>query len=181
MRADTHADNFYEITLSVTPPLTSNPCRSDHETLARPCSTCKSAHKPEIEKRIREERSYLDISRWLDEVGDPISNVAISKHAKEHMAVIPRRGARPFSGDFLENVRDAAADGLASGDLAVSLKDGIAAQKALDARIAKEKDRDWQLKLALVLSGRVPLPMLVDPAVEAIEGEYRPLLTSGAD
>lgn len=149
--------------------------------MARPCSTCKSAHKPEIEKRIREERSYLDISRWLDEVGDPISNVAIAKHAKEHMAVIPRRGARPFSGDLAQSVIDRVGERLEAGELEPGISDGLKAQAIKNKELAKEKDRDWQLKLALVLSGRVPLPMLLDPAVEAIEGEYRPLLTSGAD
>ena len=154
--------------------------------MARPCSTCKSARKADIERRIREQRSYLDISRWLKEVGEPISNVALAKHAKEHMDVIPTRGRRPVSGDFLESVRDTAHEALASGELAVTLKDGIAAQKALDARAARNADMDLMLKIAITLGGRRDPLRLPDPEVEAIEGEFRhvlepELLTSGAE
>ena len=147
--------------------------------MARPCATCKSERKPEIEKRIREERSFLDIARWLKEVGEPISNAALGKHAREHMGVVPRKGARPVSGDFLEAVRDNAHEALDAGELAVSLKDGIAAQKALDARLAKNADRDLILKIGLMLTA--PRPQLMDPEVEAIEGEYRKLLGDGKD
>lgn len=149
--------------------------------MARTCTCCHHAKREEIDRKLRAGVSFIDVERWLATLGTSLTSQSIAKHAKQHVGVQSVIGRRVASGDFLENVRDAAAEGLASGDLAVSLKDGIAAQKALDARIAKEKDRDWQLKLALVLSGRVPLPMLLDPAVEAIEGEYRPLLTSGAE
>lgn len=145
------------------------------------CASCDHPQVREINHRIRDGRPLTDISRWLDELGTPITRQALSRHAKSHIGVEPLKGRRPASGDFLEIVRDTGHEGVASGEIGVTLKDAIRAQQLLDARVAKEKDRDWQLKLALVLSGRVPLPMLLDPAVEAIEGEYRPLLNSGAE
>lgn len=149
--------------------------------MARTCTCCHHAKREEIDRKLRAGVSFVDVERWLATLGTSLTSQSIAKHAKQHVGVVPVHGRRVASGDFLESVRDAAAEGLASGDLAVTLKDGIRAQQLLDARVAKEKDRDWQLKLALVLSGRVPLPMLLDPQVEAIEGEYRPLLNSGAD
>lgn len=146
-----------------------------------PCATCDHPQVREINHRIREDRPLVDISRWLGEIGTPITRQALARHAKSHLGVEPTRGRRPVSGDFLESVRDAAADGLASGELAVTLKDGIAAQKALDARDARDKDRDWQMRLVLALTGNVPALPAIDPAVEVIEGTFRPLLTSGVD
>lgn len=150
--------------------------------MARTCSSCGHPKREEIDRKLKAGVSFIDVERWLRTVSDKtITSQSIAKHAKGHVGVRSVVGRRTPSADFLESVRDAASEGLASGDLAVTLRDGIAAQKALDARLAKEKDRDWQLKLALVLSGRVPLPALMSPQQEAIEGEFRPLLTSGAE
>jgi hypothetical protein len=122
----------------------------------------------------------IDVSRWLSEAGAPITPHALGRHARDHLAVTPAKGRRPVSGDFLEAVRDAAHEGLASGELAVTLKDGIAAQAQLDARAAKAKDQDLLVRISMILTGNVPLPTYrLDPEVEAIEAEFRPLLTAG--
>lgn len=116
------------------------------------------------------------MSRWLTDVNSPITAHAIGRHAKHIGVVAVHR--RPTSPDFLEAVRDRAAERLESGDLEPNLKDGMRAQALLDQRAARNTDRDLLFKIALALTGQV---RLVDPEVEAIEAEYRPLLTSGAE
>lgn len=147
------------------------------------CSSCDHPQVREINARIRQGRPLTDISRWLDDIGTPITRQALARHARGHLGVeAPPRGRVPVSGDFLESVRDAAAEGLESGELAVSLKDGISAQKALDARAARSADRDLMLKIAMALTGNVTgYIRTVDPEVDVIEGEYRALLTAGAE
>jgi hypothetical protein len=122
----------------------------------------------------------VDVSRWLlTEHGTSLTSQSIASHAKSHLGVAGVKGRRPPSDDFLASVRDAAADGLAAGELSVTLKDGISAQKAIDAREARDKDRDWQLKIAMLLSGHAALPPAISPETVVIEGEFRPLLSSG--
>ena len=90
-------------------------------------------------------------------------------------------GRRPVSKDFLEAVRDAAHEDLESGALRPSLKEGIAAQKALDMRASRDQDRDLMLRISLALTGRVRIPIAPpDPNREAIEGEFRELLAIGS-
>lgn len=145
--------------------------------MATPCATCEHSQVREINHRIREDRPLTDISRWLGELGTPITRQALARHAKAHVGKEPLRGKRPVSADFLESVRDKAHDGLESGELTVTLKDGLTAQKQLDARAARNADMDLMLRIAITLGGkRERLPA---PEVEAIEAEFRPLLTSG--
>ena len=147
--------------------------------MARPCASCSHPKRDEIDRKLRAGVSFTDVSRYLDETDKPITAQSVGVHAKSHLGVASVIGRRVASDDFLVNVRDAAADGLASGDLAVSLKDGIAAQKALDARAARDMDRDWTLKLIQALTGHSPYVRVIDPEIEALEAEFRPLLTSG--
>jgi hypothetical protein len=149
--------------------------------MARPCTCCKHPKRDEIDRKLRAGVTFIDVERWLATLGTDLTSQSIAKHAKSHVGVQAVRGRRVASGDFLENVRDTVADALAAGVLSVTVKDGIAAQKALDARIAKEKDRDWQLKLVMALTGHVPQLRVIDPDREALEAEFRPLLTAGAD
>lgn len=146
--------------------------------MARPCAACSSPHAAEIDHKLKAGTAHADVSRWLNEVGTPITPHAIGRHAARHLAVPAVRGRRPVSGDFLESVRDAAAEGLASGELPVTLKDGIAAQKGIDARMARSADRDLMIRIAMTLTGSSPL-LLPDPQNAAIEGEFRELLTAG--
>ncbi len=149
--------------------------------MARPCASCSHPRLDEIDRKLKAGVSFVDVSRWLETSGlKPITAQSIAVHAKSHLGVPSVLGRRPASDDFLESVRDTAHEGLVSGELAVTLKDGIAAQKALDARAARDMDRDWQLKLVLALTGHVPTFRVLDPEMEAIEAEYRPLLTPGA-
>jgi hypothetical protein len=146
--------------------------------MARPCASCSHPRRDEIDRKLKAGTSFKDVSRWLDETEKPITAQSVAVHAKSHLAVAPVIGRRPASDDFLVNVRDAAADALEAGEVAVTLKDGIAAQKALDARLARDIDREWQLRLVLALTGNAPI-QIIDPAVEALEAEFRPLLTPG--
>jgi hypothetical protein len=148
--------------------------------MGRPCAACSSAHHTEIDRKIKSGVTNADVSRWLKEIGSPITPLAIGRHVRDHLQVTQPRGPRPTSDDFLESVRDAAAAGLADGSLAVTLKDGLQAQRQLDERAAKAKDQDLLVRISMVLTGNVPLPTYrLDPEVEAIEAEFRPLLTAG--
>ena len=179
-RAETYARRRYEITLTLSAGVS-------YIDVGRPCAACSSEHAAEINRKLKAGTTHQDVSRWLAGKGNPITPMAIGRHARTHLAMAPPpRGRRPVSGDFLESVRDTAHEALASGDLAVTLKDGIAAQKALDARAARNADMDLMLKIAITLGGRRDPLRLPDPEVEAIEGEFRhvlepELLTSGAE
>lgn len=92
----------------------------------------------------------------------------------------PHGGQRPVNPNFLEAVVERASDGLADGSLAVTVKDGISAAAELNRQRDKAKDQDLMVRIAMVLTGNIQLPTYrLDPAVEAIEAEFRPLLTSG--
>lgn len=146
------------------------------------CASCEHPQVREINHRIREDRPLTDISRWLASLGTPITRQALARHAKGHLGTIPTVGRRPVSGDFLTAVRDAAYEGLESGELTVTLKDGVRAQQLLDVRENRDADRDLVIKIAMALSGASPLQLAapVDPLNEEIEGEFR-LLSSGAE
>lgn len=118
------------------------------------------------------------MSRWLTERGSPITPHALGRHAVAHLSLSTPRGRRPVSSDFLTLVRDTAQAGVEDGSIAVTLKDGIRAQVALDARANRNADRDLLARIALALTGSVKV---IDPEVMAIEAEYRPLLTAGSD
>lgn len=150
--------------------------------MARPCSTCKSEHKVEIERKLRDGSTYRDVERWLNDLGPMhadcgISDVSLAKHAREHMVAGEVRehsaGKRPIHPDFLQAVVDDAADGLANGRVKATLRDGIAAQRALDERAARADDKQLVLVLAQVIGGGWTAP--------AIEGQYTevPLLEDG--
>jgi hypothetical protein len=152
------------------------------------CASCKHPQSREINHRIRDGRPLVDISRWLTELHekDPsipkITRFALARHAKDHVGVEPQRGRRPPSEDFLTAVVNAAHDGLEDGSLRVTLRDGIAAKAELNKQQARNQDRDLMAKIALALTGQSPLltATVIDPEIEAIEAEFRPLLTSGA-
>lgn len=139
-----------------------------------------SPHAAEIDKKLRAGISAADVARWLAEKGQTVTPQAVGRHAKDHLTLTLTKGRRPISTDFLEAVRDTAHQALEDGELPVTLKDGIAAQKALDARAARDLDRDIWAKVTLAITGnarrQLPPP---DPAIEVIEGEFRELLTSG--
>ena len=141
------------------------------------CATCRSRHRKEIETRLRQDRPLTDISRWLDEIGEPITRQALARHMRDHLGAKPRVGNRPISGDFLEAVERTAHEALEAGELRVTLRDGIAARAERNKQAARSADRDLMAKIALALTGSPLLEArVIDPELEAIEAEYRPLL-----
>lgn len=151
--------------------------------MGRPCASCQHPQLREINLRIKQGRPIEDIARWLATTDEPITATALRRHAKEHAGAQLQRGRRPVSGDFLNDVVAEAHDGLLEGRLRVTLKDGIAAQAELNKQAAKDADRSLMAKIALALSGHSPLleARVIDPEVEALEAEFRPLLASGLD
>lgn len=149
------------------------------------CATCKHPQSREINQRIRSGRPLVDIARWLKEEagkgnGYAITRFALSRHAHDHVGVEPQKGRRPPSEDFLTAVVNAAHDGLEDGSLRVTLRDGISAKAELNKQQARNQDRDLMAKIALALTGQTLLSArVIDPEVEAIEAEFRPLLTAG--
>lgn len=150
--------------------------------MARPCASCSHPRHDEIDRKLKAGTAFADVARWLKDTGEKtITAQSIGAHAKDHIGVASTKGRRPVSADFLEAVRDAAAEGLASGELNVTLKDGIQAQKALDARAARDLDRDIWAKVTIAITGKVPVRQLPDPELEVIEGDFRRLLEPGQE
>lgn len=151
--------------------------------MPRDCASCTATFSGELDRQMRSGVPLAILSAWSAALGSPISSKALGRHRRDHLALTATRGRRPVSDDFLESVRDAAADGLASGDLRATVKDGIAAQRGLDAREARDIDRDWQLRLVMALTGNATGPRVLD-ALDmeriAADAEYRVLLEAGA-
>ena len=145
------------------------------------CATCKHPQVREINHRIREERPLVDISRWLDELGTPITTKALARHANSHLGKAPAPGGRrPLSANFLQAVVQTAQDKLENGELAVTVRDGISAQAEINRQMDRSADRDLMARIALALTGTVAIEArVIDPEQQAIEGEFRALLTAG--
>jgi hypothetical protein len=128
----------------------------------------------------------IDIERWLKELaaegtGYPITRQALARHAHDHVKVEPKRGRRPPAESFLQAVVDTAQDALEEGTLRVTARDAISAQAEINRQSEKGKDRDLMLKIALALTGQslIEQARIVSPEQEALEAEFRPLLTAG--
>ena len=146
------------------------------------CANCNHPQVREINHRLRQERPLTDISRWLEEIGTPITRQALARHLRDHLGQKPVVGRRPVSGSFLEAVVTDAHEKLSAGELTTTLRDGIAAQAELNKQQARSADRDLMAKIALALTGSPLLEArVIDPELEAIEAEFRPLLMSGND
>lgn len=150
--------------------------------MPRNCASCTHPQVREINHRIRDGRPLVDISRWLDDAGTPITRQALARHARDHVGVAPISGRRAVSGDFLETVRDTVHEGVIEGSIRLSARDGLAAQKQIDDRLNKAADRDMFAKIAMMMTGGYieGEAREVDPEQAAIEAEFRPLLSSGA-
>lgn len=150
--------------------------------MARPCSTCRSEHKTEIERKLADGTRYLDIERWLKDMGPEhagcsITHVSLSKHHHEHMVgaqPTQRPGKRPIHPDILQAIVEDAHEGLETGRLRATLRDATTAQRILDDRAARSDDRQLTLIIAQVLGGGYAAP--------AIDGQYIevPLLEEGS-
>lgn len=151
--------------------------------MPRPCSSCDSPFARELDRQLRADVPLTVLSAWTRAQGSAISRNALARHRRDHIGRVTAPGRKPVSDDLLAAIRDDAAARLADGEIRATVKDGIAAQRGIDAREAREKDRDWQLRLALVLSGRASPGVVIelDPAAAAIEREFRPLLETGTE
>ena len=156
--------------------------------MSQTCATCKHPLVKEVNHRLREGRQITDISRFLEDkaeegVGYKITRQALARHARDHLKVPVRApGGTPRQSDnFLQAVVNTAHDALEEGTLRVTARDAISAQAELNRQAEKGKDRDLMLKIALALTGQTPLleARVIDPEVEALEAEFRPLLTAG--
>ena len=149
------------------------------------CATCRHPQVREINHRLREERPLTDISRWLDDLGTPITRQALARHLRDHLgeAPAPQKGRRPLSKNFLEAVVQTAQDRLENGELAVTVRDGISAQAEINRQQDRSADRDLMLKIGLALTGGGNFPRIVSPEVDEIEGEFREqlMVTAGDD
>lgn len=137
--------------------------------MGRPCVSCQE-HKPSVDRKLKAGDSSADVSRWLAEQGVIVSAQSVSRHAREHVGVQPKIGRRPISEDFYDAVIESARDTL--DEKGASVKEGIAAMKAKDARAARTSDKEI-LSIWLGLSIR---PVIAE--VEAEEAEFR-LLNPG--
>lgn len=155
------------------------------------CATCKHPQVREINHRIREERPYEDISRWLTDLaeqgtGYAITRQALSRHHRDHLGKVGDRpaGRKPVSGNFLQAVVETVHEKLVEGELPVTVRDGISAQAELNRQLDRSADRDLMAKIALALSGNAYLigeARVIDPESAEIEAEFRPLLESGQE
>lgn len=152
--------------------------------MGRPCRSCSSDNATEINRKLRAGTTNKDISRWLTEIDDPITEDAIGRHARDHVGVEKPKGRQPPSGDFLRTVVNRVHEKVENDELTLTVRDGISAQAELNRQSEKMADRDLMVKIALALTGNVELlgeARWVDPEIDAIEGEYRKLLNSGED
>jgi hypothetical protein len=146
----------------------------------RLCESCRHPEATEINRKIRAGTTFEDISRWLAAEHDTkLTAVSIGQHAKKHIGHVNPRGRRPKNPDLLAAIVEDVSDQLARGEVRPSIKEGIAAQRAIDARASKSADRDLMLRIAIALTGAGSVPALPDPSVTIIEGEFRHLLETG--
>ena len=145
------------------------------------CATCDHPQVREINHRLREGLPLTDISRWLKELGHPVTRQALARHAKGHLGVeVPHGGRRPVRGRLLETIVESVEDGIESGALTPTIRDGIAAATEINRQADKAKDQDLMVRISMILTGNVALLSPPDPDVLVIEGEFRQLLTPGA-
>jgi hypothetical protein len=136
-----------------------------------------------LDRKLRSGATIADIVLWLATTERPIQRNALSRHANAHLGVVRTPGPLPPSGSFLEAVRDTAHADLQAGVLRPTLTHGIAAEAELNRQKSRSVDQDIMLKIAMMLGGHLPpgTVRVIDPEVEAIEAEFRPLLEAGTE
>jgi hypothetical protein len=149
--------------------------------VSRSCESCASDNRRELDRRIRSGATLPDLARWLDSLGEKRSINALSRHRQQH--VLPERvpsGPRPRGTSFLEAVETSAWDDMTAGVLRPSIRDGIGARAELNKQSSRSADRDLMARIALALTGTLPVQArVIDPETEALEASYRLLLTDG--
>ena len=149
--------------------------------MPRPCESCRHPKAEVINRKLKQGVTLGDISRWLESEGHEfyLSTAALSRHAKHTLPdeEQPKRGLKPYSGDYLELVRDKAAEAVIAGEAKVSVQHGLQAQAQLDARQARNADRDLIARIAMAMTGQLA-PVT---ASDEIEGEYREFAEARAE
>ena len=148
--------------------------------MPRDCASCTAPFGVELDRQLRSGVALTVLSAWTTAQGLSISRNALSRHRRDHLALTVAPGRKPMADDLLEAIRDRLHDRLTEGAVEPSVRDGIAAVKALDARKAHNQDRDLIYKITLALTGHSgPAIRVLDPEQEALEAELRPLLGAG--
>ena len=140
--------------------------------MPRICTVCTNDKATEVDRKLKAGATLEDVRRWLAESGAPVSRAALSRHRLSHVGLSVPSGPRPVSGDFLEAVKQRAHERLATGELEPSLRDGIDATKALDARQARGFDAALSYQIAAALTNNFGRGL---PGGDEIEGEAREL------
>lgn len=157
----------------------------DITLMPRPCSLCQSPHVREVDRRLKAGQPATDVVLYLESVGVKIHRTSVGRHARHTIgAVVRGPGPRPKSGSFLEAVRDIAWDGVESGTLHVTVRDGLASQAEMNRQADRGEDRLLMQRIAIALSGGAYLAdqvRVLDPEQAAIEAEFRLLLNPGDD
>lgn len=151
--------------------------------MSRPCAACSHPDRAVLDRKLRSGATIVDVVRWLATTERPIQRNAVSRHANSHLGVTRLPGPRPPATPFLERIVSLVDADLESGAQRPNVTQAISAQAEINRQQSRDTDRDWTLKLAMILSGHAPLPLRAldefDLAREAIEGELRPLLEAG--
>jgi hypothetical protein len=127
--------------------------------------------------KLRAGEPFTSVSAWLSERDAPITRNALRRHATGHLGIGSRpSGPRPMSDDLAEAIRDRVKQRLADGTVEPTIGDGLKAVSLLDRRAQRDADRDWMLKISMLLSGHAVAPLVLTAESEAIEAEFRPLL-----
>ena len=148
----------------------------------RTCSLCESTHAREVARRIKAGEAYGTIALWLASVGFDIHRSNVGRHARHVLPAARKAGRKPPSTDFLTDVRDIVHVGVMDGEIPLTARDGLAAQKQIDERAARSADHELMMRWTLVLSGAAypgQPARIIDPENAAIEAEFRPLLGAG--
>jgi hypothetical protein len=105
------------------------------------------------------------IERHLRSLGTPIKAETITRHKRVCLGIndlVPRPAravaaqvgsVKQVETDFATAVQKEALKLLEEGGMKITAKDGLGAQKLLDDREAKQKDREFVMNLARLLSG----------------------------
>lgn len=152
------------------------------------CGICSSPYGETIDKMLRAKQSVEGVIRpWLATLPEfqskePWHRNTIYRHKADHLQTAIVKARRELAGelktrrqtlkgptnrDLAELVRDKVVEGVEAGELFPSITEGLQAQKLIDARVAKQGERNMVLvMLQQVMGGAMPLA-LPEPSIEA--------------
>lgn len=150
----------------------------------RVCVICRTPDlRYDVDKALMMGTTPTALERAMRAAGRPLKAETITNHRDrcpgaairslvkdKGEAVTVKELTEAVSGDFASMVRNKAAVELAAGRLRVTTKDGLAATALLDRRAEKEKDREFIMNLARLISGAGQ-----GAPSEIVEGEFTDL------